>query len=53
VQPSIGEPYTLEVGDGWARVEGQPWFYVLALAPEDGSLDEETPVDDEPTGETE
>jgi len=42
VQPTLGEPYTLEVGDGWARVVGQEWFYVLALAPED-----DEPLDDD------
>jgi hypothetical protein len=48
VQPTVGEPYTMEVGDGWARVVGQPWFYLLALAPEDEeSAGDE--LDDAPT----
>ncbi len=41
VQPTIGEPYAMEIGDGWARVVGQDWFYLLAVA------------DDEDVGETE
>lgn len=35
VVPTVGEPYTLEIGDGWARVAGQGWFYVLA--PDEGA----------------
>lgn len=34
VQPTIGEPYAMEIGDGWARVAAQPWFYVLEVGVE-------------------
>lgn len=40
VEPSVGEPYTIEVADGWARIVGQAWYYPLAVRDEadnDGS----------------
>lgn len=30
VEPSAGEPYVLDVGDGWAQIRGEGWFYRLA-----------------------
>jgi hypothetical protein len=30
LEPRAGEPYVLEIGDGFARVKNQPWFYALA-----------------------
>jgi hypothetical protein len=30
VEPAAGEPYVLDVGDGWAQIRGEGWFYRLA-----------------------
>jgi hypothetical protein len=51
VQPRTGEPYTLAIGDGWARIVGQPWFYLLALAPEEDEPVDEEPIDGAPLDE--
>jgi Domain of unknown function (DUF4340) len=51
VEPRAGEPYVLELGEGWARVRGQTWFYVLAPAEADDAAipepSEEIPGDDD------
>jgi hypothetical protein len=36
LEPRAGEPYVLEVGDGFARVKNQPWFYALEERDDDG-----------------
>lgn len=33
VEPAAGEPYVLDVGDGWAQIRGEGWFYRLAERP--------------------
>ncbi len=30
VEPAAGEPYVLDVGDGWAQIRGEGWSYRLA-----------------------
>lgn len=29
VEPAAGEPYVLDVGEGWAQIRGESWFYAL------------------------
>lgn len=29
VAPRSGEPWVLELGDAWARVRGEPWYYAM------------------------
>ena len=37
VEPAAGEPYVLEVGQGWARIRGEAWFYALSRRDDDAA----------------
>lgn len=48
VLPAEGTAFLLEGGDGWARIEGQGWYYRLEDEPEATPVDDEPGVEDEP-----